>query len=182
MIESIISNKTRVKLLIKFFLNEDSRGYLRGLETQFGESSNAIRVELNRLVAAGLLTFETVGNKRMYRANREHPLYNNLHALVRTHIGVDQVVDAVVDQLGDLQQVYLAGSFSQGIDSSVIDLIFVGALNRAYLIKVVEKAEHLIDRKVRFVVYSLVEAGAGALDNFNPRPMLLWDHRSAKAS
>lgn len=182
MLESIISSKTRVKLLVKFFLNEDSRGYLRGLSTEFGESSNAIRVELNRLVEAGLLSCETKGNKRMYRANRQHPLYANLHQLVRTHIGIDRVVDAVVAQLGDLERVYLAGSFSQGVDRGVIDLLFVGSLNRQYLVQIVDKAEQLIQRKVRYVVYSRGEVGNGALESFDPKPMLLYDHESLKAS
>ena len=48
MIEVLISSKTRIKLLLKFFLNSNSKAYLRGLEQEFAESTNAIRVELNK--------------------------------------------------------------------------------------------------------------------------------------
>ena len=63
MIESLISSKTRVKLLLKFFLNSKNSSYLRGLESEFGESTNAIRIELNKLEDAGLLSSNLEGNK-----------------------------------------------------------------------------------------------------------------------
>ena len=62
MLETIITNKTRIKLIQKFFLNKDTTGYLRSLEAEFAESSNAIRVELNRLEAADLLLSSFDGN------------------------------------------------------------------------------------------------------------------------
>ena len=48
MIETLISSKTRVKLLLKFFLNSRNTAYLRNLEEEFEESTNGIRVELNK--------------------------------------------------------------------------------------------------------------------------------------
>jgi len=56
MIEALISSKTRIKLLLKFFLNSSNKSYLRGLESEFGDSTNGIRLELNKLEEAGLLT------------------------------------------------------------------------------------------------------------------------------
>lgn len=178
MIESLISSKTRVKLLLKFFLNEGTRGYLRGLESEFGESSNAIRLELNRLVAAGLLSSEAEGNKRYFQANRQHPLYDNIHEIVRKHIGLDSVVETIASQLGNLEQVFVAGSFSRGLDSGIIDLVLVGEVDRAYLIKLIDRAEDIIERKVRYVVYNRGEIAGGALAHFQPAPMLLWDQSS----
>jgi hypothetical protein len=76
MIETLISSKMRIKLLLKFFLNSRSRSYLRGLETEFGDSTNAIRLELNRFEKAGMLKSYTEGNKKFFQANTDHPLYN----------------------------------------------------------------------------------------------------------
>ena len=174
MIETLISNRTRVKLLLKFFLNGRSSGYLRGLESEFGEGSNAIRVELNRLCDAGLLESYTEGNKRMYRADQSHPLYEDLARIVRKHIGLDRVLATVVDRLGELEAAYLAGSLSRGIDSSIIDLVLVGSLDRAYLTSVIARAEELIERKVRYIVYTAEEVAAGALAEFAPPPLLIY--------
>ena len=44
MLETLITSKTRVKLLMKFFLNPGTRAYLRGLATEFDESTNSVRV------------------------------------------------------------------------------------------------------------------------------------------
>ena len=63
MIETLISSKTRIKLLLKFFLNSSNSSYLRGLESEFGESSNSIRLELNKLEKAGLLKSNQEGTK-----------------------------------------------------------------------------------------------------------------------
>ena len=67
MIETLISSKTRIKLLMKFFLNSKTTAYLRGLEGEFGESTNAIRLELNKLEKAGMLSSFSKGNKKMWR-------------------------------------------------------------------------------------------------------------------
>ena len=81
MIETLISSKTRVKLLLKFFLNSNNSSYLRGLESEFGDSTNAIRIELNKLEGAGLLSSELSGNKKFFKANTNHPFFGDIHSL-----------------------------------------------------------------------------------------------------
>ena len=44
MLETLITSKTRIKLLLKFFLNSKNQSYLRNLESEFGESSNAYSI------------------------------------------------------------------------------------------------------------------------------------------
>jgi hypothetical protein len=65
MLDSLVTSQTRIKLLKKFFLNSSTSAHLRGLESEFGESSNAIRVELNRFEDAGLLNSFPDGNKKI---------------------------------------------------------------------------------------------------------------------
>ena len=75
MLESIITSQTRIKLLLKFFLNPKTTGYLRQLAAEFGESTNGIRVELNKLMEAKILSSETRGRNKYFRANVSHPLF-----------------------------------------------------------------------------------------------------------
>ncbi len=158
MLDTLITSRTRIKLLLKFFLNSNARSYLRGLESEFGESSNAIRLELNRFEDAGLLKAEMQGNKKMFRANTGHPLYEDLHNIILKYIGLDQIVEKVARKLGKVMFVFLTGDFAKGKDSSIIDLIFVGDhINKEYLIRLVEKAETLIRRKIRYLVYTVRE-------------------------
>ncbi len=55
MLGELITSKTRLRLMIKFFISQTNRGYLNGLATEMGESTNSIRKELNHLYGAGYL-------------------------------------------------------------------------------------------------------------------------------
>ena len=73
MLDALITSKTRVRLLVKFFLNPTMKSYLRELASEFEESTNSVRLELNRLKEAGLLESEAKGNLVMYNAKTTHP-------------------------------------------------------------------------------------------------------------
>ncbi len=174
MIETLISSQTRIKLLLKFFLNSNTKAYLRSLESEFSESSNAIRLELNRLEQSGMLSSFMEGNKKMFQANLKHPLFKDVHSIIVKHVGLDKIVEDVVERLGDVEKVYLAGKFAEGLDSSIIDLIFVGSIDKIYLLHLTEKVEKLINRKVRYIIYETEEWTDLLFHTFTPQPVLLW--------
>lgn len=153
MIESLITSKTRIKLLLKFFFNSQTKSYLRSLEKEFGESSNAIRVELNRFEEAGMLKSEHIGNRKYFQANTNHPLYNDINSIIKKFIGIDQIVDRITSKIGDLEAAYVTGDFAKGHDSGIIDLVLVGSnLDEDYISRLVGKSQELIDRKIRYIV------------------------------
>ena len=177
MLDTLITSKTRIKLLMKFFLNANSRSYLRNLTNEFGESSNAIRVELNRFENAGLLCSELKGNRKYFHANTKHPLFSSIHNLLIHHLGIDRVVDSVIDELGGLLRVYLVGDFAKGKDSSIIDLIFVGEnINANYLLKLVQKSEKLIQCKIRYMVFAEKEVEDYLKKKDASEYLLLWEN------
>lgn len=172
MLESLITSKTRVKLLLKFFLNSQTRSYLRGLETEFGESSNSIRVELNRLEDAGLLSVATQGNKKMFFANTGHPLFKDIHNILKKFIGIDQIIDQITTQIGDLQAAFVTGDFAIGKDSKIIDLALVGyQLDRPFIDTLVEKAENLMSRRIKYIIVTAEEMTQFFL---NKPVLLIW--------
>lgn len=148
MIDVLISSRTRIKLLLKFFLNSGTRGYLRALEQEFGESTNAIRVELNRLEEAGMLESSLEGNRRYFRANRAHPLFDQVHQILLKTIGIDQVLEKVIHRLGNVRQVYLTGQLASGLDSPVIELDLVGSPDERYLQQLCLRAGDMIHRRI----------------------------------
>lgn len=157
MLQTLITSKTRIKLLLKFFLNIQNRGYLKKLEVEFADSSNGIRLELNRLEEAGLLVSQLQGNKKMYQANTHNAIYKELHSLLLKHTGIDQVIDQVLNQLGELQSAYLTGALARGIDAHNIEIMLVGDLNESYLRQLIAKAEGLIQKKITYRVYNSLE-------------------------
>ena len=174
MIETLISSRMRIKLLLKFFLNSRSRSYLRGLESEFGDSTNAIRLELNRFEKAGMLKSYTEGNKKYFQANTEHPLFNEVHNILMKYIGFDTIIDTIVDRLGEVKEVYLTGQLANGLDSPVIDLMFTGDIDENYLVQLIRKAEALINRKIRYIIYRLDEVQDIDWKQFQTQPLLLW--------
>lgn len=150
MLDSLITSKTRLKLLVKFFINAQNTGYLRGLESEFGESTNAIRQELNRLEEVGLLISNNELNRKVFRANTTHPWYGDIHHLLLKYTGIDQIVDEVVKRVGQLQRAYVTGDFARGIPGHQLDLLLVGdQFDLDYLDRLVEKAEKLVSFKVQ---------------------------------
>ena len=176
MINSLITSQTRIRLLKKFFLNSSTKAHLRGLESEFGESSNSIRVELNRLEGAGLLKSLRDRNKKVYQANCTHPLFRDIHNIILKEAGIDRVIEKVIYRIGNLISVYLTGDFARGKDSPVIDLILVGSdIDGEYLARKVVQAEELVGRKVSYVVLGPEEADTVLL-KLKPTNLLpLWN-------
>ena len=153
MLESLITNKTRLKLLFKFFLNKETTSYLRNLESEFGESTNAIRIELNRLENAGLLLSHFDGNKKIFKANDLHPLYDEINRILQKTVGLDMIVDQITTKIKELKEAYLIGDLAIGKESGIIDILLVGEeLDSKLVAALTSKTEMMIDRKIRYLI------------------------------
>ena len=166
--------------MLKFFLNSNTTSYLRGLEGEFGDSTNAIRLELNRFEEAGMLRSYTKGNKKFFQANTEHPLFNEVHSLVMKYVGIDRIVENVIERLGEVRAVYLVGDFARGINGDIIDLTFVGNVNGEYLIQLIDKVEPIVKRKVRYLIYGTQDEFEEAWKKRDINPFLIWEEDITK--
>lgn len=153
MLDSLITSKTRLRLLVKFFINAANQAHMRGLAEEFNESTNAIRKELNNLSKAGYLEKQTIQNRIDYRANIEHPLFTSLQNIVHKYLGLDTIVSRVLDRMGDVKQVVLTGDYAEGRDTGIIEVTIVGqSLNEAYLEQLALKIDKTIGRHVQFTL------------------------------
>jgi hypothetical protein len=175
MIETLISSKTRIKLLLKFFLNSKATSYLRGLESEFGESCNGIRVELNRFEKAGMLISYNHSNKKYFRANTDHPLFIDTHNIIMKYIGFDKIIDSVIENLGDIHKVFVTGAFAKGLDDNKIELVLIGTLNNDYLIELINKVEKLIHRKISCTTFGKDQISDIQWEDLNDNALLLWE-------
>ena len=151
MLGELITSKTRLRLLIKFFISQANKGYLNGLASEMGESTNSIRKELNHLYDAGYLKKSKSNNKIEYNVNTNHPLYETLKKVVYKHLGLEDIVDTVLERMGDVEKMIIIGDYAKGIDSGNIEVVLVGNnLNFTYINQLEEKIEKLIGRNVNF--------------------------------
>lgn len=149
MLDSLVTSKTRIKLLLKFFAHANS-GYLRSLAKEFDESTNSVRVELNRLTDAGLLVTENEGKTKLYKANTGHPFFEEIRAMVSKFLGLDDLMERIVKRMGEVHKAYIVGDYAKGIDSGTIEMVLIGKeLDREYLEFIKEKTFEKVQRKVQ---------------------------------
>ncbi len=174
LLDSLITSKTRIKLLLKFFLNPGTRAYLRGLAEEFDESTNAVRVELNRLSEAGLLDSENEGRTKIYTVNQNNPLFPEIHTMVKKYLGID-IVEEAVNRLGNVEAAFITGDYAKGRDSGIIDLVVVGHINKTYLDELTGIAEKEIKRKIRVLILKKEELDIYKEKLNIKKSLLIWN-------
>ncbi len=176
----IISSKTRINLLVRFFFNPGTKSYLRELSKELGISTNAVREELNQLTQTKLLTSEREGRSVYYAANDQHPLFPELKSMVSKVMGLDQVVESILTRLGDLEKAYIIDDYAEGKDNGIIDLILVGNIDQYHLNDLSRKTERYIKRKIRPLVMTSEEFEA-FFPKLGTRPnFLVWERQKMK--
>ena len=158
-----------MKLLLRFLLNHNLSGYLQGLSKELNENTNSIQVELNRLEEAGILSFELEGRRKLYRANEQHPLTEDLTNIVCKLTSVDALVDRVVGRLAGLEQVWVCGDLAQGLQSDIIKCVLAGEeLHQDYIKELCRRVEDVTGKTVSYKVNSKDKT------EYSGRDLLVW--------
>ena len=153
MLNSLITSKTKLRMLIKFFVSTANKGYLNGLAKEFNKSTNSIRKELNNLSDAGYLIKSKQNNRVIYNANIKHPLFKVLQKIVRQHLGLEHIVETIISRMGDVDIIALTGDYARGIDSGIIEIAVIGDdVNSDYLEKIKIKIKDKISRDIDFII------------------------------
>ncbi len=157
MLDSLITSKTRIRILMRLFLNPKQKAYLRELSTEFGVSPGQLSDELHSLSGAGLLSNDRNGRQVNYRANTGHPLFPELQSMVKKALGMDRILESVIERLGNVQLAILLDDYAQGKDTGIIDLALVGDINKENMLDLVAKTERYIERKIRVLAMTAEE-------------------------
>ncbi len=152
MLESLITSKTRIKLLLKFFINPSTKAYLRELAKEFDVSTNSIRLELNRLEESNLLISQMQGRTVQYQANTKNTLFKDIRNIALKYVGIDSLIENIISKLGDLRSAYIIGDYAHGMDTRIIDIVLIGRIDKDILNQLVEKTETLIHRKIKWLI------------------------------
>jgi len=173
LLNSLITSKTRIKLLHKFFLNSNTSDYLRNMEQEFGESTNAIRVELNKMEEAGLLDAEITGNRKYFRANTNHPFFTDINNMLKKTVGIDLLIKKVTNKLNGLESAYITGDLAKGLDTEIIDLVLVGQdLDTKNINRLITKTEKKLAKKIRYLNLTARQMS----EYFKNKPaLLIWN-------
>ena len=172
----LITSKTRIKILMRLFLNPKQNAYLRELADEFNASPSQVREELRQLNDAGFLESHKNGRQIQYRANQKHPLFHELQSMVQKALGMDRILDSILERLGNLEEAYLIDDYAEGKDTGIIDLVLVGNIDQNNLNDLVQKTEHYIERKIRTLTLTRSE-WQNIKKKIVKKPLLLiWNH------
>lgn len=149
----------RVQILMRLFLNPKNRAYLREMAAEFGASPGQLRDELGQLEGAGILESERVGRRVLYRANEKHALFPELSSMVRKALGVDCLVDCLIEHLDNLECAAVIDDYACGKDTGIIDLALLGDIDRGKLAELANGTEECLERKIRVLVFAANDRG-----------------------
>jgi len=91
--------------------------------TLAGSGTGAVHRQLVRLAESGLVTVTRVGNQKHYQANRDSPVFTELHGLVVKTIGlVDPLEKALAPFRERVHSAFVYGSIAKGTDTAQSDI------------------------------------------------------------
>ncbi|MFT5728352.1 MAG: putative nucleotidyltransferase [Desulforhopalus sp.] len=153
----LITSKMRIRIIMRLFLNPERNAYLRELADEFDASPSHIKNELEQLSSSNLLISKKNGRQVLFSANKNHPVFNELHSMVKKTLGMDSILDSIILRLGNLEKALLVGDYAEGKDTGIIDLVLVGDIDRKNLLNLTIKTEKYIGRKIRTLIFSADE-------------------------
>ncbi len=146
--------------VLRWLFGQPERSYhLNELLRLTGLGSASLQREINRLVDAGLVTAERIGNQRRFQANDKSPVFEELVALVRKTLGVEPMLREALAPLHP-QHAWLFGSVAKRTDTAGSDvdvLIVAKGLTLSKVLKALVPVEPLVGRKINPTLYTPAE-------------------------
>jgi predicted nucleotidyltransferase len=160
-VENVLFGKGRGAILGLLYGHPDQSFYYRQLTRDLkGLSVGTLQRELDTLSQLGLIERSAVGKQVFYRANRNHPIFPELRALVAKTVGAIQTLRSTLAPLADrISVAFVYGSIARGEEKaeSDIDLLIVGQAELENVIAKLGDIEGSLRRPVNPTVYSPAE-------------------------
>lgn len=159
-IAEALFGKTRRRVLTLLYGRPDQSFYLRQITRETATGIGSVQRELERLTGAGLVTRAPLGNQVHFRANRDSPVFQELHGLMKKTSGLADVVRSALVKLAEkIHVAFVFGSVAKGSHStySDVDLLIVGDLGLRDVVPLLSPVQDQLGREVNPTVYRPVE-------------------------
>ncbi len=154
-------SRTKQRVMALLFGQPDRRFATMELIGLARSGSGAVQRELDRFVASGLVTVTLVGRQKLYGANHESPIYEQLRDIVEKTAGIADVLRTALAPISAvLQFAVLYGSVAKETDraTSDIDVLLVADdLTLEDVFAALQPAEARLGRRVSPTVYTADE-------------------------
>jgi predicted nucleotidyltransferase len=160
MLMDLLFGTYRQRILGELLLHPESSYHVRELARVTDTTAGTLHKELTKLAEAGLLLREEQGNQVRYQANRQCPIYSELASLFRKTTGLADVLANALQPLADnIKTALVFGSVARGEEtaSSDIDLLIIGDVDFADVVRALHPAQKVLSREINPVIYSSAE-------------------------
>ena len=146
----ILSSKVRAEVFrLLFGLNDDAL-HMREIERKSGFAIGTIQTEMKKLHRLDLVIKKRDGNRLYYRANRQHPIFSEIHALVIKTVGLLDVLKGALSAEKSIRVAFVFGSLAEGLEKagSDIDLMVIGDLGLRLLTRLLQGVTEKVGREM----------------------------------
>ena len=160
MLMDLLFGSYRQRILGTLLLHPEQTYHVRELARMTNTTAGTLHKELSRLAESGLLLREKQGNQIRYQANRQCPIYSELASVFRKTTGLADVITAAIQPLAaNIELALIFGSVARGEETAAsdIDLLVVGNVGFAELVKALYPAQKALAREINPVVLSQAE-------------------------
>ncbi len=145
----ILSSRVRAEIFRLLFSGNGNELHVREIWRRSGFNDRGIRQELEKLERRELVKKRKSGNRLYYRANPEHPLYQEIHNLVLKTSGlVDVFKEALIDKR--IKVAFVFGSIAEGEEraGSDVDMMIIASLGTRELSGMLSGVTDKIGREI----------------------------------
>ena len=155
-IADALFTRTQQQVLGLLYSKPDRSYYTNEILRLTGMGVATVKRELDRMVAAGILTLRRQGNQRHYQASPKCPVYPELLGIVRKSLGVVDVLRGALEPLAEqIETAFVFGSIARGKESpfSDIDLMVVGEVGFSDITAALYPAQQSLSRDINPRIY-----------------------------
>ena len=151
-LSNALFSKVQQRVLALIFGQPERSFYTSEIKRNVNSGTGAVERELSRLQRSGLVSIERIGNQKHYRANRQSPIFAELHSLVIKTVALTEPLRKSLEPYSDkIKAAFVYGSVAKGTDTarSDIDLMVIGdELSYSDLYAALQDVENALGRKV----------------------------------
>jgi uncharacterized protein len=145
----LLSSRTRAEIFRLLFGVRPQRLHLRAIQRAANLAVATVRQELQRLTAMSLIETQQDGNRTYFSANRQHPLYPEIHNIVLKTSGLVEFLQAPLSH-ERIRAAFVFGSVAKGQEKarSDVDLMVIGAIGLRQVTKSLSGVAEQIGREI----------------------------------
>jgi len=153
-LQDFMISRVRVGIMELFFSQPTEMYFVREITRHTHEEINAVRRELDRMLAAGMLKSEERGNRLYYYLNRNYSFFPELLRMVKKSTGLGQKLVKLRKKLGTVKFVMFSGKFVATDNSkrTEVDILIVGDVVLQELESLIKEEQEKLGREINYTV------------------------------